>query len=308
MRPQSVLKNQMFRYQIIAILLCGLFRRLLASSESEVILKQTSNELLQDCTQVYASHVHRALSSVPHDLEGLVSSGRSHLINSLQSSLVSSFHKRLAQQVADETQSEFAKDNQQFWESVRDGMVSDLNHYWTTEIRSDSGDVSLNKRDIFSKEFKSDLRRNTRRIRWRLRRLYKVIYYKGIKIPFLKLKYLLHIWWLKFKFRWEFFTSLRAYKKQAKMDTVINDKGASEKSLAKTEKKFKTWTQKLIRKYETQAKIIQIQFAIDEFNAKRAYKGFAIKESPSFSEISTSWGKDVGSMFRKIASRHFLII
>jgi hypothetical protein len=190
-----------FHQMIITVVLC-LTPGLLASRPlSRELSNFNQTEAIKEATQAFASQLNSTLSSLSTDLHGLPAYERSFLLTSLHSTLTDSFAQRLADEVQDSKEHDFTKNQAEFWASVKNGMGSDLKQFLSEEIYSKSS-LSLAKRDgapapKVSLKFK--LQNGLDKIGMGLDKFFKFIYYKGIKIPFFKLRQQLQILWLKIK-------------------------------------------------------------------------------------------------------------
>jgi hypothetical protein len=176
---------------------------------------------IQEATQVYASQLNSTLLSrlASDHLQGLSLEQQSYFLTTLKSTLTQSFHEKLTLELySQDLESE--NEDQRLWASVKNGMRTDLNQFLGLEKSPQSVNSlqtpNLLKRSIFSKEFKSGLKKDWHRLGLNLERIARVAYYTCIYSPFLTLKYYFQLWMFYIKRRWTQFQNKRAFEKVQK--------------------------------------------------------------------------------------------
>jgi hypothetical protein len=159
-------------------------------------------DAIKEATEAFTSQLKSSLTELSSDLHGLPENERSLLVNTLHSTLSESFSQRLVDEVKDSKETGFQKDQSEVWSSVKTGMASDLHQFLVDKVYSKSSLNELSKRDETPAKvpFKTQVEKGLNKIGMGLDSFYKLIYYKGIKIPFYNLRYYLHHLWLKIKF------------------------------------------------------------------------------------------------------------
>ena len=178
---------------------------------------------VQSATQVYASLLNTSSLfsqlAADHHLHKVVPADeQSYFQTTLAAGLTASFKDRLCQELSSPEDWDPSQGAQELWAAVQRGMRADLSQFLSQEFfnKNSESSLSLLKRDVFSKEFKSGLKRDWHRLGLNLDRIAHIFFYNCIYRPFVTLRGYFRVWMFKLRRRWANFQFKRAANRMQK--------------------------------------------------------------------------------------------